>query len=195
MNANSNRDAPFHSTLFAAALTLAACGAKRTRAARADPELDALFAQLRASRRTPRPPPRSSTRIWERWADSGSPTVNILLERAAAAERRATPNSPGASSIRPATSRPTTPSPGTAAPTSPTAPRIIAGAIAAIQETLKREPRHFGALAGLGLIYEELGQQRAALEAFRAALAIHPHYEAALQGVRRLEPRVDGRDA
>ena len=37
--------------------------------------------------------------------------------------------------------------------------------------------------------------QRAALEAFRAALAIHPHYETAIQGVRRLEPRVDGRDA
>jgi tetratricopeptide (TPR) repeat protein len=69
------------------------------------------------------------------------------------------------------------------------------GAIAAIQETLKREPRHFGALAGLGIIYEELGQSRAALEAFRAALAIHPHYVTALQGVRRLEPRVDGRDA
>jgi tetratricopeptide (TPR) repeat protein len=68
-------------------------------------------------------------------------------------------------------------------------------AIAAIQETLKREPRHFAAMAGLGLIYEELGQQRAALEAFRAALVIHPHYEVALQGVRRLEPRVDGRDA
>ena len=69
------------------------------------------------------------------------------------------------------------------------------GAVAAIQETLKREPRHFGAMAGLGLIYEELGQQRAALEAFRAALAVHPHYQSALDGVRRLEPRIDGRDA
>jgi hypothetical protein len=24
---------------------------------------------------------------------------------------------------------------------------------------------------------------------------VHPYYEAAIQGVRRLEPRVDGRDA
>ena len=69
------------------------------------------------------------------------------------------------------------------------------GALLDIREVLRREPRHFGALAGLGLIREELGQHRAALEAFRAALAIHPHYEVALQGVRRLEPRVDGRDA
>ena len=51
------------------------------------------------------------------------------------------------------------------------------------------------ALSALGLIYEELGQERLALEAFRAALVIHPNYESALQGVRRLEPRVDGRDA
>ena len=68
-------------------------------------------------------------------------------------------------------------------------------AIADLESALTYEPRHFGALAGLGLIYEELGQQRAALEAFRAALVIHPNYETALQGVRRLEPRVDGRDA
>jgi hypothetical protein len=40
-----------------------------------------------------------------------------------------------------------------------------------------------------------LGQQRAALEAFRAALVIHPNYEIAIQGVRRLEPQIDGRDA
>ena len=36
---------------------------------------------------------------------------------------------------------------------------------------------------------------RAALEAYRAALTIHPHYDTAIQGVQRLEPRVDGREA
>jgi tetratricopeptide (TPR) repeat protein len=71
----------------------------------------------------------------------------------------------------------------------------FAGAISAIQETLKREPRHFGALAGLGLIYEELGQDRAALDAYRAALAVHPFYDVAKRGVARLEPKVDGRAA
>jgi len=64
-----------------------------------------------------------------------------------------------------------------------------------IEQVLIREPRHFGALAGLGVIMQELGDDKRALDAFRKALVIHPHYEVALQGVRRLEPRVDGRDA
>ena len=100
--------------------------------------------------------------------------MNVLLERAAAAIPTATPRARSASSTRPAPSRPTTPSHGTGAPSLAYKTQDYPGAIAAIQEALKREPRHFGALVGLGLIYEELGQERAALEAYRAALAIHP---------------------
>ena len=63
-----------------------------------------------------------------------------------------------------------------------------------IHETLKREPRHFGALAGLGVLYEQMGQNRAALAAYQEALAIHPFMEAAKQGVARLSPKLDGQD-
>jgi tetratricopeptide (TPR) repeat protein len=69
-----------------------------------------------------------------------------------------------------------------------------AGAIADIQETLKREPRHFGALAGLGMIYEDMGQEKAALNAYRRALEIHPFLDSARQGLQRLEPKVEGQD-
>lgn len=44
-----------------------------------------------------------------------------------------------------------------------------------IQRTLALEPRHFGALSGLGLVNLALGDRTAALEAFDAALRIHPH--------------------
>lgn len=50
-----------------------------------------------------------------------------------------------------------------------------------IQRTLTLEKRHFGALSGLGLIYDALEQKEAALKAFRAALDIHPNME----GIRR----------
>ena len=50
-----------------------------------------------------------------------------------------------------------------------------------IAETLAREPRHFLAIAGLGLIYLQLGDLEEALRAFDYALSINPH----LSGTRR----------
>ncbi len=179
-------------TALVLALTLAACGERSV--VRTDPELDALFAQLEQAADTQSAAPIEQA-IWAHWAESGSPTVNILLERAAAAESDGDSDLAlgfldQASDLAPDYAEPWNRRANLAYRS-----EDYTGAVAAIQETLKREPRHFGALAGLGLIYEELGQQRAALEAFRAALAVHPHYGSALEGVRRLEPRIDGRDA
>ena len=44
-----------------------------------------------------------------------------------------------------------------------------------IAQTLKLEPRHFGALSGLGLINQAIGQNKAAIKAFEHALDINPH--------------------
>ena len=179
---------------LAVVLTLAACGANERSLNRPDPELDALFVQLEQAEDAATAAPIEMA-IRERWADSGSPTVNILLERADAAEREGDPDLAGrfldqASDLAPDYAEPWKRRANLAWNADD-----YAGAIAAIQETLKREPRHFEAMVGLGFVYEELGQPRAALEAFRAALVVHPNYEPALEGVRRLEPRVDGRDA
>ena len=46
--------------------------------------------------------------------------------------------------------------------------------VADIEETLKLEPRHFGALSGLGLIYQEVEKWDAALRAFETALQVNP---------------------
>lgn len=63
-----------------------------------------------------------------------------------------------------------------------------------IRQVLIREPRHFGALAGLGMILQETGDDRHALEAFRKALAINPHLERVPDLVKTLTEKVEGRD-
>jgi len=43
-----------------------------------------------------------------------------------------------------------------------------------IYETLKREPKHFGAISGLGLIFQRQGKLEPALSAFEQVLSISP---------------------
>jgi tetratricopeptide (TPR) repeat protein len=66
--------------------------------------------------------------------------------------------------------------------------------LADIQQVLVREPRHFGALAGLGMIMRDLGDDKRALDAFRKALAINPHLETVPELVKTLSEKVEGRD-
>jgi tetratricopeptide (TPR) repeat protein len=63
-----------------------------------------------------------------------------------------------------------------------------------IQQVLIREPRHFGALAGLGMIMQELGDDKRALDAFRKALAVNPHLDKVPELVKTLAEKVEGRD-
>lgn len=65
--------------------------------------------------------------------------------------------------------------------------------IADIQRVLALEPRHFGAISGLGMILERLGDKKGALTAFRHGLEIHPNLRGAREAVERLAPDVDGR--
>lgn len=65
--------------------------------------------------------------------------------------------------------------------------------IADIQRTLALEPRHFGALTGLGIMLEEMEEWDAALTAYRAAHAIHPHRPDIEDAIGRIEQELEGR--
>jgi len=69
-----------------------------------------------------------------------------------------------------------------------------AHALAAISEVLAREPRHFGALTGLGMILQDMGEDKRALEAFRRALEIDPHLQKVPEFVKALSEKIEGRD-
>lgn len=62
-----------------------------------------------------------------------------------------------------------------------------------IDRTLALEPRHFGALSGLGLIALAVGEKKRALEAFEAALNIHPHMAGADTHIQNLRDKIKGR--
>jgi tetratricopeptide (TPR) repeat protein len=66
--------------------------------------------------------------------------------------------------------------------------------LADIREVLKREPRHFGALSGLGMILQDLGDDKQALEVYRRALAVYPHLQRIPDMVKKLQEKVEGRD-
>ena len=58
-----------------------------------------------------------------------------------------------------------------------------------IKEVLRLEPRHFGALSGLGLIFLRQGQFGPATQAFRDALAINPYLPRIREALDQLEHR------
>jgi Tfp pilus assembly protein PilF len=175
-------------------LAPAACGPMMGKTYKTDRRLDPLFTELKAA-------PDAVTaqqieaKIWRIWSESGSATVDILLERAQAAEAAG-----DAQLARSFLDQAVQLMPDYAEAYNRRAVLAFdaddaASALADIEDTLKREPRHFGALAGLGMIYESLGHNRAAYEAYKAALAIDPFLEQAKQGVARLKPEIEGRDA
>jgi len=55
-----------------------------------------------------------------------------------------------------------------------------------IHRVLELEPRHFGALSGLGEICWALGDEPAALLAFRTALRINPHLDTVRKEIDKL---------
>ncbi len=65
-------------------------------------------------------------------------------------------------------------------------------ALSDTRQTLILNPRHFGALAGLGFLYEEFGDFEAAVAAYRAAEKLHPHSPMLIEALARLAPQVGG---
>lgn len=60
-----------------------------------------------------------------------------------------------------------------------------------IQETLIREPRHFGALSGLGLINTALERWESAIKAYEEALKVAPLLPGAQRNIEELRKRLN----
>src|SRR5579863_2424554 len=154
--------------------------------------LDTLFAGLKIA-----PDAESAKaieeRIWALWMVSGSDTCNLLMGRVKAA----TDDKDYGLAIKLLGAvielRPNYTEAWNRRATLHFLQKDYGGALGDIREVLAREPRHFGAWSGLGLILQEFGDEKHALEAYRRALAINPHLEHIDEVVKTLREKVEGR--
>ena len=135
---------------------------------------------------------RAEADIVASWNDSGSATVDLLMERAGLAEQAG-----DMTTARALYDRIVMIDPEFAEGWYRRAALFLrdenyAEALRDINEVLVHEPRHFPAWTGLGHILETLGSTEEALEAYRAALDIHPFLVPAKRGAARLSRNAGG---
>ena len=156
--------------------------------------LDRVFERL-AGAKTPEEAKGIANLIQRRWARSGSDTADLLMTRAQDALKAR--ELPLAIELL---DRVVALEPGWAEGWNQRANALfLAGdpirSLLDIAETLKREPRHYGAMMGLGTILRQQGDDKRAMVAYRRALAIYPQLDAVKDAVESLKLEVDGRDA
>ena len=154
----------------------------------ADDLLDLLAAEA-----DPREAGRLADEVLERWSHSGSAALDLLLRRGE--DALLAEDYPRALSHLTAL---TDHAPEFAEGWATRAEAFFmaeryGAAMADIEQALILEPRHFGALAGLGIILERLGESEGALRALRAAQAIYPAEENVAEAIERLEIQTGGR--
>ena len=157
------------------------------------PSLDDLFARLRASE-DPVEAKGIAKLIERRLAGSGSPTADLLTDRARQAVTAH--DFPLAAELM---DRVTALEPNWSEGWNRRATVFWLltdkdDAIGDLKRALVLEPRHFEAWAALGRIYESQDDKARALSAFRRAKVLYPQMDKIGQAIDRLAPEVDGRD-
>jgi len=122
--------------------------------------------------------------LWEMWCRSGNPEIDALLRQGIEAMERQEFAEAEALFTRIIDRAPDFAEGWNKRATVRYLAGNYAGAVADCQETVARNPDHFGALSGQGLCHLALGQYRKAATLFRHALAVHPHLTAARHNLR-----------
>lgn len=154
--------------------------------------LDGLFSRLLTV--PAEEAPQIEREIWREWGKSGSPAMDLLLERGEKAMEQGDLEA-AIEHLTALTDR----APDFAEGWNQRATAYfqagkLGPSLADIQRTLALNPRHFGALAGFGIVLEELGQKQQAMEVYHKALAIHPHLAGVLEALRRLDETAAGQE-
>jgi tetratricopeptide (TPR) repeat protein len=155
-------------------------------------KLDDLFRRLQAA--GAEEAGRIETEIWIEWSKSGSPALDLLLQRGHDALQVGETGAAIEHFTALIDHDPDFAEGWNARATAYFKAGEFGPSVADIAQVLQRNPRHFGALAGLGTILEESGNPARALEVYKAALAIHPHLAGIAEAVARLEAEELGQE-
>jgi tetratricopeptide (TPR) repeat protein len=158
----------------------------KTRAQNRADRLDALFALLHQTDNAD-DARRAEADIWALWSSSDSPTAEVLLLQASRAMAAGEPEPSLAILNRLIGAYPDFAEAWNRRATLYFEMGLYAQSLADIDHVLDLEPRHFGALAGRGMIYQRQKNYEAALAAFKEALAINPNMEGVKAAVKEIE--------
>ncbi len=131
-------------------------------------------------------------KIWAEWSKSGSDAMDLLLERG----REALDNGDTKAAIGHFSAlidhAPDFAEAYNARASAYFQAGMFGPSLSDIRQVLAKNPRHFGAMTGLGLILEDLGRDTEALDIFREVEAIHPMQDGLAERIERLERALEG---
>lgn len=184
------------SSISALAIRVVACllllAAVPARADQNDPRLAVLF-QILASTSNLLEASEATMLIWSIWIESGDDTIDQLVEEGQDAAAAGDLDRAIAIFDDVVEKRPDFSEGWNRRATYLYLSRQFERSAADVERVLALEPRHFGALSGLGLIRLEQGDQRGAIEAFERALAVNPHLPAARHHIEQLRRALGGK--
>ncbi|MFN3644836.1 MAG: tetratricopeptide repeat protein [Gemmobacter sp.] len=137
---------------------------------------------------------RTEREILREWSKSGSAAMDLLLQRGRQAMREGDHAAAIAHLTALVDHAPDFAEGWNARATAYFGAGLYGPSVDDIARTLSLNPSHWGALSGLGLILEETGFKPRAIDAYRAALTIHPHLEGIRARLDRLIRETAGQD-
>ncbi|MEL6209328.1 MAG: tetratricopeptide repeat protein [Pseudomonadota bacterium] len=152
---------------------------------------DEMFDELKSAP-TPEEAESVASDIWASWMESGSPTVDLLMERAVSAEQSGDRDHARALYDRVILIKADYAEAWHRRAALFYTDEQLDEALRDLNETLALEPRHFGAWFALATLLERLGAEEEARDAYGEALALHPRWEAARQAAARLDKAILG---
>ena len=154
-------------------------------------KLDSYFERLKAET-NPEDANLIAEDIWAVWLDSGSDTVNFILRRGTAAQKR-NDNKLARRMYDAVTSLSPDYAEGWARSSRlALEEKDLSRALTEAAQALIYEPRHFYALWTMGNVFEQLGRQEEALEAYREANKLYPELKAVKDRLGTMKSAIDG---